>query len=327
MKRFLPACLFAMIGITLVSCSLDPPITGHRYALVYGVARYLTNFEPGVYPNLSLPGNDAESVSGMLAGVGYDEVRSRIVDDEGVFLLDGNAGAQADAPTKENLDADLLHFAGETGPDDLFVFYYSGHGSRDRGNTTTLHEWIDLYGTVVPSGTTFAYNWSAALYETELADMLSQLPTARKVVVLDSCYSGGFNEDGLEVDLTPPNIFADPTLFIISPEVILKAISNYAGFQTSSPGGISPYGNATVLAAAGSEEPSWEYSLFDHGVMTYYFLQAPQKADLNSDGAVTVLEAFSLVKAGIDVNWNTTVGPENTFEPHVSGGPVDFVLF
>ena len=64
--------------------------------------------------------------------------------------------------------------------------------------------------------------------------------------------------------------------------------------------------------------------------MTYYLLQglAGRSADLNHDGHVTVLEAFSYAKAGIDTNWNPAYASSSqAFEPHVSGGPVDFVLF
>jgi hypothetical protein len=66
--------------------------------------------------------------------------------------------------------------------------------------------------------------------------------------------------------------------------------------------------------------------------MSYFLLQGLQGsvADLNHDGHVTVLEAFSYTKAGIDRNWNSDSGiiaAGEIFEPHVSGGPIDFVLF
>jgi hypothetical protein len=60
--------------------------------------------------------------------------------------------------------------------------------------------------------------------------------------------------------------------------------------------------------------------------MTYFLLKTAGDGDLNRDGDVTVLEAFSLVKAGIEVNWNAE-NPAEAFTPHVSGGSVDFVLF
>jgi hypothetical protein len=62
--------------------------------------------------------------------------------------------------------------------------------------------------------------------------------------------------------------------------------------------------------------------------MTYYLLQGlAGAADLNHDGHITVLEAFSYAKAGVDTGWNAPYGSSTAFEPHVSGGPVDFELF
>ena len=118
----------------------------------------------------------------------------------------------------------------------------------------------------------------------------------------------------------------------MTPGTLVQAISNYASFQDS-PTGLSPYG-AQVLSAAGSDESSYENPTFPngaplaHGVMTYFLLQTAASADLNHDGHVTVLEAFAFVKAGIEKNWNPYYLPSNeALEPHVSGGPVDFVLF
>jgi hypothetical protein len=327
-----PVCL---VGFLLGSCSAGVPQTGHRYALVYGVSKYLTNVAPRTNPNLECPDADAKSMADMFIADGYDEVISRVVDVDGNFILSGASGVAADAPTKANLEADLDSLAAIMGPNDLFVFYYSGHGSQVIGSDSNLHEWIDLYLTLVPNGVAdFTVNWNAAVYEDELAVMLSTLPTARKVIILDSCYSGGFIGGGLETDRTPPEIYdphtglARPELWIISPAVISQAVADYFSFQSTPQHGISPYGNALVLSASGEAEFSWEDPAdLKHGVMTYYLLGARAHGDLNKDGAVSVMEAFSLVKAGIDVNWNASLDPYYNFEPHISGGPVDFVLF
>jgi hypothetical protein len=45
---------------------------------------------------------------------------------------------------------------------------------------------------------------------------------------------------------------------------------------------------------------------------------------------VTTLESYAFVKAGIDEYWNANpdvIANGQTFAPHISGGPVDFVLF
>ncbi len=81
-----------------------------------------------------------------------------------------------------------------------------------------------------------------------------------------------------------------------------------------------------MISAAGAGESCYDDAGHKHGAMTYYLLQIPASGDLNHDGSVTVLEAFSLVKAGIENNWNVS-NPGSAFTPHVSGGPVDFVLY
>ena len=186
---------------------------------------------------------------------------------------------------------------------------------------------------IVPEG---AVAWSApqseyaaypslSMRDDELGAYLSSFPTPRKVVILDTCNSGGFIGNQLEADWTPPVAASGPAFVGIG--TLFQAIANYASMQ-SSPTGLSPYG-AQVMSGAGRDESDYEAGPpFSHGIMTYYLLQGLQgsAADLNHDGHVTVLEAFSYTKAGIDVNWNPTY-TNQAFEPHVSGGPVDFVLF
>jgi len=159
----------------------------------------------------------------------------------------------------------------------------------------------------------------------EMGTFLTEsIATLRRVVILDTCNSGGFIGNTLEVDTTHPTTSTTwRPGFSLS--TIAKAIAAYATFTTTSSTGISPY-QAQVLSAAGSGEYSYETSGYGHGVMTYFLLKTAAKGDLNGDGVVTVLEAFSLVKAGIEEDWNAE-HPMEAFTPHVSGGAVDFVLF
>jgi hypothetical protein len=179
----------------------------------------------------------------------------------------------------------------------------------------------------VPSDNWYYGNPDTSIRDNELGTILGVLGTPRKVVILDTCNSGGFIGNRVEVDITPSTYTGGFPL--VTPVTIAQAIANYASFPTS-PNGISPYGGAMVLSAAGAGESCYEDPGYGHGVLSYFLLQTAQSADLNHDGRVTVGEAFSLVKAGIDKNWNSdpsVIGAQWTFEPHISGGPVDFVLF
>jgi hypothetical protein len=325
-------CIFAVLCL-LAACSMFDysAVVSKRYALVYGVTMYVVASATSS-PNLGYPADDAASVATMLIAQGY-AVTSRWVDSDGTIVVDGvstgtkivDGTPDPNAPSKATIQDDITALKSQVGPDDVVVFYFSGHGMTDG-----QHEWFVPYGGVDP--VTLEGDTAQSIEDNEFGNMLSVLDTPRKVVILDTCNSGGFIGNTLEVDIVPGS--SGGSLHIVTPATIAKAIANYFSFQ-SSPNGISPYGGAMVLSAAGAGESCYETNqlgskTINHGVMTYYLLQTAAFGDLNNDGSVTGLEAFSLVKAGIDTDWNgdpNVKAAGEVFEPHVSGGPIDFVIF
>ncbi len=306
MRRAIRALSAASLAFAvLASCSLSYPAP-RKFAILFGINTYPLN-------NLSYPVADAASMETMLLANGFGP---------GDVILRTEGAA-----TKAQLQADLAAFAASMTSTDLFLFYYSGHGTVYPVNGANA-QWILPSGSIGGGG---AFVPSAAISDTELGDMLAVLPTQRRVVILDSCNSGGLIGDGLEADTVAPALYGN-TAFdgIVTIGTVLAAIGNYATFTTTDNGGVSPY-KALTIAAAGAAEQSFESSsppYNGHGVLTHFLLQAPTSGDLNGDGLVTVLEMFALAKAGIDTTWNVTW--KNTayvFSPHVSGGPVDLVLF
>ena len=71
-------------------------------------------------------------------------------------------------------------------------------------------------------------------------------------------------------------------------------------------------------------EYSWEYAGYGHGAFTYFLLSAPENADFNHDGYITVLECYAYITGKIESDW-LEIGP--AFLPRVSGGGVDLALF
>jgi uncharacterized caspase-like protein len=234
-------------------------------------------------------------------------------------------------PSKANLSVDLGTLKSQVGSNDEFVFYFSGHGTQDTSSSPSV-EYFDPSASLSwysgdpnnPAG--YYANVALCVADTEMGALLSSnIKTNRKIVILDSCNSGGFIGNTLEADATPSTT-TTPSTAGLNAGTIAQAIANYASFTSTSPTAVSPY-NAQVLSAAGKDESSYDgTAAMAHGAMTYYFLQTAASGDLNGDGSVTVLEAFSLVKAAIEKNWNTSY-PSYAFTPHISGGPVDFVLF
>jgi hypothetical protein len=299
-SRAVAALFFLVI---LAGCSLNYT-EPRKFAIVFGINTYPGN-------NLAYPVDDATDVTAILTANGFAS---------GDVILRTETSA-----TKTQLTTDLTSLAGVMSSDDLFVFYYSGHGVSYPYQGAD-HEWILPTGSVDAGGYLVAAN---AILDTELGTMLDVLPTKRRVVILDSCNSGGFMGSGLEADTVPPALYQHTAeAGRITPETIVKALQNYAAFSSAGAGGISPY-KALVIAAAGADESSYEGGApYNHGIATYYLLQAPARGDLNGDGVVTVLETFALMKAGIDQTWNSGYAkPYEVFAPHVSGGPIDLVLF
>jgi hypothetical protein len=323
-------------------------IVSHKYALVYGVTAYTMDPQG---PNLLFPASDASAISAILQANGYS-VSSRWTDAGGYVWVNGtNTGQQIGtpvalasdgssysgpgpgdpvAPSKANILADIQALSGTVEPNDVLLIYFSGHGTQDT-SVSPPREYFDPYASVLETGagSEAYYDYPVpSVVDNELASAFNAFKTPRKVLILDTCNSGGFIGNQLEVDWTPTAYTGGVSW--VSPGTLIQAIANYTSMQ-SSPTGLSPYG-AQVLSAAGRDEECYETSSLGHGVMTYYLLQGlvGSKADFNHVGHVTVLQAFAYAKAGIDANWNSNssiVAAAETFEPHISGGPVDFVLY
>jgi hypothetical protein len=269
----------------------------------------------GSYPNLRYADDDALSVSAILDQQGYEVVPYTRVDSDA---------------TKDHLIADIATIAGKATTDDLLLIYYSGHGGQGpadpiAGTETasgadSYEEWIFLYGSIDGAGNPIL---DQTVNDDELAALLrtDALRCPMKIVVIDACNSGGFVGNQLEHDGVPPDYIGSSEGFL---EGLVRAISLYGDFDGYG-SDVSPH-DAMVLAAAGEREESLE-GYYGHGVFTYFLLTAPTRADVNRDGYVTVRETYDYVRRQIDMNWNINVSEAFRFAPHVSGGPVDYVMF
>jgi len=356
MSRVIRVSAMVVLAAALSSCSMFDysGMVGNKYALVYGVTRYTMAQGPGLGPNLQYPDADASAMYALLNAGGYT-VLGRWVDGNGSIIVNetslgsigspnyDNAGTFTDtgavnviqAPTKSTIIQDIRNLSATVGPNDVLVVYFSGHGTQDTLSTPS-REYFDPYQSVAyftnasPSG--YYDDPPKSVRDDELGAAFAAINTPRKVLILDTCNSGGFIGNQLEVDATAQLYTGGWP--VVTPGTLAQAISDYASFRAS-PTGLSPYG-AQVLSAAGRDESCYEWSVLPdgtplaHGVMTFFLLQGLQgsQADLNHDGHVTVLEAFATAKAGIEKNWNPYfLSSKQAFEPHISGGPVDFVLF
>ncbi len=104
--------------------------------------------------------------------------------EDAVILTDRDA-------TLANVQAAVREVGARAGPDDLFVFFYSGHGGRvDRGgpqitDPDAVDETLEFF--------------DAALTDDDFSSLLAEIDPGIAMLVLDACFSGGFSKDVVSV--------------------------------------------------------------------------------------------------------------------------------
>ena len=305
-----PLILAAGLAV-LASCSFD--LDYDKYAIVYGISDYPPAGNSPPNNDLYSTDDDARDVASLLTSQGFQVILR--VTDHGTGEKDANAAQLVDdfntAATAANLDSG-----------DLFLFFYSGHGdqvsqlpgtSEDSPGSDAQDEALVLVDAAVANIVT--------LRDDELAELIRTIPCARRVVILDACFSGGFVSNPLDAQAIPPD-YSDGSYGIF--EILGNAFYLYANFQDF--GSDIPPGEALVIAASGEQDFAYESG--GNGVMTTYLLESAANGDRNRDGFVTVSESYYYIYRNIDENFNAVAWPySDVFFPHTSGGPVDYILF
>jgi len=330
------------VAILMIGCQM-PTSGGSNVALLYGISTY-DDLAPSAYalrtPNLKFPALDVLALQPLLSSA-----------NGGIFSVTARTDRAA---TKAQMQADILAAAAVMDETSLCVFYFGGHG--DQGYLAGAGG-KDGHAYILPYG---AYSWQQSppvdatqiVTEDDLKTMLSILPTKKIVVILDACYSAGFlsGKDGLPADSgayyaalwkaflegKAPGAgqsLAD-WLSSVAGEAHLQALTSWNKSLAAGSGFAAD--QALVLAAAGALEESYDAEKFQHGAFTYFLLQAKNHGDYDNNGVVTVSEAYRYAFEGIQTQWNGIWGAvgeygfaqgSNVFLPHLSTGPVDYVLF
>ncbi len=223
---------------------------GDSWAIVVGVSQYL------YVSDLVYPDDDAQSLGATLSGM-WGESHVKVLTDSQAT----KAAIQSAIATW----LDPLEDAGDT-----TVFYFSGHGSYwdDESPMDEADGWEE---TILPcdARTTSDIN---DIRDDELTGWLGDLESARQVVILDSCFSGGFAENSERGESAP------------------SAADLSEGLSRD----LSRDGRVT-LAACADYESSLENAYLEHGVFTYYVLSAfddLEAADSDDNDEVSAEEIF-----------------------------------
>ena len=148
-----------------------PAAAGGVYGVFVGISDY-----PGDDNDLDYTADDARRArDAIVRGGGMDP-------DNAIVLTDRDA-------TVANVQAAFRDMGRRVGPDDTFIYFYSGHGDRvrrtspERSDPDALDETIELY--------------DAAIRDNAMSDLLGLVDARISLVVLDSCFSGGFSKDAI----------------------------------------------------------------------------------------------------------------------------------
>jgi WD40 repeat protein len=170
-----------------------------------------------------------------------------------------------DDATKENILKGFNQIAVKARPEDVFVFFYAGHGSLDEENKDKDGDPLYYF---VPTDITKLYGdpqqlVNKGLSGEELQQNLTKIRSAKQIILTDACHSGGALK-GLK------------TRAIAGDEKAIVQLARSSG--------------AVWIASSGTKQFATEFDALKHGVFTYALLEALDgKAD-NGDGKITVNE-------------------------------------
>lgn len=269
---------------------------GSHFALVIGI---------NAYKNVNALHNCVNDAVGMKAALetGGWTVASCLVD----------AGA-----TRAAIKSAVAGLAEQSGfgTESTVLVFYSGHGMLDSNSSAAYIVPVD-FSAGIP-----------AISAGELKGWLGALPCRNRLLILDSCYSGGFVDSGGCADTSPQYSASaygqDRTMLAVANRKLAALLAESAGGRTDP--------SIMTMSASGSEEFSWDVSELNHGVFTCYLLEAAAKGDSNGDGYVTMSEAFAYAKP-LMKSWSQSVVAQSGGDiqyymlPHISGGTGEIVLF
>lgn len=168
--------------------------------------------------------------------------------------------------TKEYIKRTLESYK-HLNPEDIFVFYVASHGTVDDGE-------YFLITSNVGSLSTFRLK-EDALTQAELKELIANVPSTKKFIVIDTCNAGKLGE-ALQMAILTRGM---------SEETAVKILSKAVG--------------STIISASTSLQEALE-GYRGHGLFTYVLAEGLKgKADLDKDGFIKTLELATYVDSEV----------------------------
>jgi uncharacterized caspase-like protein len=252
------------------------------YATLIGIDEY----QPPV-PSLHGCVNDIEAVAALLQDFSKG----------GEFALDLNALKNSQATRSEIIRSFREHLR-RAGPDDITLFYYSGHGSQENTPPEFWHLEPDhLDETLVCYDSRSEGGWDLA--DKELALLIAEVAArgSHILCVLDGCHSGSGTRaaEGLAVRRAPTDRRRRPAESFL--EGALTVRPGRGDGSSDSNWSVVPEGRHLLLAACRSSETAKEVAEEgkSHGAFTVALLSALRQ----TRGSITYRDLLKRVEAQV----------------------------
>ena len=229
--------------------SVPEPIygIGNQWAVLVGVNEYE---DKANYGQLHVCVKDVHAIREQLIAGGFDPARIRLLTDQ-----------TSELPTKANILVALKAVADVTEPDDLLLFYYSGHGDEE-GDESYL---VARDGRRLVLGDT-------AVPLSRVREIVEGAPARAKIIVLDACHSGA------DIGGKGPKPMS---------EAFIRRVFEQAE-------------GLAILASCKQGQLSYEWRENERSVFTHFLLEALEgRADRDEKGFVTVQDANRHVANGV----------------------------
>lgn len=162
--------------------------------------------------------------------------------------------------TRDNIIKGFESVIAQAKPEDVFVFYYAGHGTLDEEHDNEYY--------LVPTDITKLYGdpeqlMAKGVSATDMKHYLSQVRSQKQLILMDACHSGGA---------------------VKSINVRAAASEEKAIVQLARASGV------VMIASSGTQQFASEFEVLQHGVFTYALLDALGGKAAYGDERITVSE-------------------------------------
>jgi WD40 repeat protein/uncharacterized caspase-like protein len=161
------------------------------------------------------------------------------------------------SPSKENVRVSLQEITAAAKPQDMVLFYFSGHGMLEPNSQEAFLCLADTQKSNLQN---------TGLKLQELLQLLNNCPAQNQLVWLDACHSGGMTLRG-----TTREPLLNPTTQLV--EVLQRSAAKSKGFY--------------ALLSCDNNQQSWEFPELGHGVFSYYLMRGLNGEAADSKGIIS----------------------------------------